>query len=108
MDTALVPLPDGEVMIVPEAFSADGRKEIYERVEPDKRIELAIEDSVQLAANAVCVGRNIVLSGASADLRARLYERGYTVIATPLQAFLRSGGRYGQGGCKQGGKGQGG
>ena len=92
MDTALVPLPRGEVMIVPEAFSADGRNAIYDRVEPDQRIELAIEDSVRLAANAVCIGSTIVLSGASANLRARLHERGYTVVETPLDSFLRSGG----------------
>jgi N-dimethylarginine dimethylaminohydrolase len=92
MDTALVPLPRGEVMIVPEAFSADGRRAIYERVEPDERIELAMDDSMQLAANAVCVGSTIVLSGASASLRARLGERGYTVVESPLGSFLRSGG----------------
>ena len=92
MDTALVPLPGGEVMIVPEAFSADGRKLICERVDPDKRIELGLEDSVRLAANAVSIDRTVVLSGASANLRARLYERGYNVVATPLNSFLRSGG----------------
>ena len=81
MDTALVPLPGGEVIIVPEAFSADGLTAIRDRVAPDQRIELGLEDSVRLAANAVCVGRTIVLSCCSAGLRARLYERGYEVVA---------------------------
>ena len=92
MDTALVPLTGGEVMLVPQAFSPEGRSAIYDRVEPDKRIELAMEDGVRLAANAVCVGNTIVLSDCSAGLRARLSERGYTVVATPLDSFLRSGG----------------
>ena len=46
----------------------------------------------QLAANAVCLGRTLMLSSCSDALRARLERRGYTVIATPLPAFLRSGG----------------
>jgi N-dimethylarginine dimethylaminohydrolase len=92
MDTALVPLSGGDMMIVPEAFPADGLKAIYDRVAPDQRIVLDLDDSVRLAANAVCVGRTIVLSDCSANLRARLYERGYAVVATPLGSFLRSGG----------------
>jgi N-dimethylarginine dimethylaminohydrolase len=92
MDTALVPLPGGEVVYVPEAFSAEGLTAIRDRINADQRIELKLEDSVRLAANAVCVDRHVVLSGCSDDLRRRLEERGYRVIATPLDSFLRSGG----------------
>jgi N-dimethylarginine dimethylaminohydrolase len=38
MDTALRPLPGGEVMYYPNAFTASGRAIIRERVAPDKRI----------------------------------------------------------------------
>jgi N-dimethylarginine dimethylaminohydrolase len=58
----------------------------------DQLIELAIEDSVRLAANAVCVGHNVVLSACGDALRQRLAERGYRVVTTPLDSFLRSGG----------------
>jgi len=92
MDTALVPLSGGDVMYVPEAFSAGGLAAIRDRVEADRRIELAIEDSVRFAANAVCIGNVVVLSACSDDLRRRLQERGYRVVATPLDSFLRSGG----------------
>ena len=44
------------------------------------------------AANAVCVGRVIVPSSASMALRRALNPRGYTVVATPLTAFQKSGG----------------
>src|SRR4051812_15401133 len=84
MDTALVPLAGGEVMIVPEAFTAEGLATIRERIPADQRIELALEDSTRLAANAVCVDHAIVLSGCSDALRGRLAERGYRVVATPL------------------------
>jgi N-dimethylarginine dimethylaminohydrolase len=92
MDTALSPLPGGEVMYLPEAFTAEGRAEIRDRIAPEQRIELAIDDGCRLAANAVCLGRTLVMSEASDGLRVELKERGYEVAATPLPSFLRSGG----------------
>jgi len=92
MDTALSPLPGGEVMYVPCAFTAIGLGEIHARTAREQRIALTIEDAQKLAANAVCIGRTIVLSGCSDLLCATLQERGYTVVATPLPSFLRSGG----------------
>ena len=91
MDTALSPLPGGEVMYLPEAFTAAGRGEIRERVAPHQRIEIGIEDGCRLAANAVCMDHTLVVSDCSQRLRARLAERGYQVVTTPLPSFLRSG-----------------
>jgi N-dimethylarginine dimethylaminohydrolase len=92
MDTALAPLSGGEFMYVPGAFTADGLRLIHDRVAPDLRLPLADADAVQLAANAVCIGTDIVLSRCSAELRRRLEERGYRVHETPLGSFGRSGG----------------
>lgn len=92
MDTALCPLPGGEVLYVPDAFTPAGRATIRGRVAPERRIEIADEDARRLAANAVAIGDMLVLSGCSDGLRGRLAERGYRVLATPLDSFLRSGG----------------
>jgi len=92
LDTALCPLSGGEVMYVPAAFTPEGIAAIRARVAPADRIEVALADACRLAANAVCVGDAIVMSGCGDRLRRRLAERGYRVIATPLTAFLRSGG----------------
>jgi N-dimethylarginine dimethylaminohydrolase len=92
MDTALSALPGGEVMYLPDAFTAAGRGEIRERVAAPQRIELGIEDGCRLAANAVCLGDTVVMSDASPRLRSELKERGYRVVTTPLPSFLRSGG----------------
>jgi len=92
MDTALCPLSGGEVLYYPGAFTSAGRAVIAERVSADDRIEIAFDDAIRLAANAVCIGQDIVLSACSGALRARLAERGYRVTATPLDSFLRSGG----------------
>ena len=92
MDTALCPLTNGEVIYVPSAFTPAGRAVIAERIAADQRIELAADDARKLAANAVCIGTDVILSACSERLRATLAERGYHVIATPLGSFLRSGG----------------
>jgi N-dimethylarginine dimethylaminohydrolase len=79
-------------MYLPDAFTAEGLAEIRARVAPPQRIELGIADGCRLAANAVCLGETIVMSDASARLRAELEERGYRIATTPLPSFLRSGG----------------
>jgi len=92
MDTAFCPLPHGEVMYLPFAFTPAGRAAIRERVPAPQRIEIGAEDGVQLAANAVCLGNTLVMSGCGEPLRADLTERGYRVITLPLDAFRASGG----------------
>jgi N-dimethylarginine dimethylaminohydrolase len=92
MDTTLCPLPGGELMFVPAAFTPHGLAAIRERVPAAQRIEVGIEDACRLAANAVCLRDTIVMSGASERLRAQLAERGYRAVTTPLPSFLRSGG----------------
>ncbi len=92
MDTALRPLPGGELIYYPNAFTALGRSEICRRVDADKRIPIKFDDARRLAANAVSIGRTVILSSCSNRLRAVLEERGYRVVTTPLGAFLRSGG----------------
>jgi arginine dihydrolase len=92
VDTALAPLPGGEVMYLPRAFTEAGRAAIRERVAPDERIEIAIEDGCRLAANTVALGKTLIMSGCGRRLRAELRARGYDVVTTPLSSFLRSGG----------------
>src|SRR5262249_6354717 len=69
-----------------------GPAAIRERVAPQARIEIAIEDGCRLAANVVGLGKTLVMSGCGRRLRAELTERGYDVVTTPLPSFLRSGG----------------
>jgi N-dimethylarginine dimethylaminohydrolase len=92
MDTAISPLPRGELMYVPSAFSEDGLRQIHERVAPEQRIALGPEDAAVFAANSVHLGDDIVMSSCSAALRQRLQDAGYRVHPTALGAFHRSGG----------------
>jgi N-dimethylarginine dimethylaminohydrolase len=92
LDTAFCPLPCGGVIYHPGAFTPEALARIEALVAPGDRIALGQSDAAQFAANAVCFGRVVVLSSGSEALRASLEQRGYTVVQTPLQAFLRSGG----------------
>ena len=92
LDTALCPLPCGGVIYHPGAFTEDARAAIELRVTPGDRIALDPADAALFAANAVCFGRVIVMSSCSEALQATLERRGYTVVTTLLNAFLRSGG----------------
>jgi N-dimethylarginine dimethylaminohydrolase len=92
MDTALCPLSGGELLYLPGAFTPAGLSEIRSRTAPQDRIEIGAEDGSLLAANAVCIGKTVIMSAAGEHLRAQLKERGYRVVITPLHSFLRSGG----------------
>ena len=92
LDTALCALPCGAVMYYPGAFTPAARAAIEAHVAPEDRVALDLADAERFAANAVCIGKTIVLSSCSNSLRAILDARGYAVIETPLHAFLRSGG----------------
>ncbi|MDR3423022.1 MAG: arginine deiminase-related protein [Xanthobacteraceae bacterium] len=92
LDTAFCTLPCGSVIHYPDAFTPAALASIHERVAPEYRIALGRADAARFAANAVCVDRTIIMSRCSAVLRRALAERGYTVVTTPLEVFLRSGG----------------
>ena len=92
LDTALCALPCGGVIYHPGAFTPDALASLHAEVAPADRIALEPADAARFAANAVCFGRVIVLSSASLALRRALKARGYTVVATPLTAFQKSGG----------------
>lgn len=92
LDTAFCPLPSGDVIYHAGAFTDEGRAVIAERVPEGRRVVLSDTEAAQFSANAVCVGRTIVMSRCSEGLRKRLGRRGYDVVATPLDTFLQSGG----------------
>jgi len=92
LDTAMCALPCGGVIYYPGAFTLAALETIHAHVGPADRIPLSPEDAARFAANAVVVGRNIVLSSCSPELRRTLDARAYRVVETLLDAFQRSGG----------------
>jgi ornithine aminotransferase len=92
MDTALVPLSGPDVLWVPDAFSDAGKAVLRERIGGDNLIAVPEDDACLLAANAVVLGRDVVLGRASERFEAMLSERGYRVHRAGLASFWQSGG----------------
>ena len=92
LDTCFVPLPGGRIIYYPPAFDAESRLLIESLVPADRRIAVDDGDAFGFACNAVRLGRTLITSHASADLRRSLRECGYEVIVTPLTEFIKAGG----------------
>jgi N-dimethylarginine dimethylaminohydrolase len=92
LDTAFCALPCGSVIYHPGAFTPAAREIIEWLVAPSQRIALEPDDAARFAANAVSFGNVVIMSGASERLAQALAERGYVLVTTPLDAFLKSGG----------------
>jgi N-dimethylarginine dimethylaminohydrolase len=92
LDTAFCALSNGDVLYFPGAFTPAALEIIHHHVPTAHRIALDRADAARFAANAVALGRSVVLSSCSVALRRTLEDRGYKVAKTPLHAFLRSGG----------------
>jgi ornithine aminotransferase len=92
MDTALLPLPRGEVVYVPSAFSDEGMALLRARVGEQRLIPIPDADAIQLGANAVVLGDNVVLGDCSPEWEATLAARGYGIRRTGLAPFRLSGG----------------
>ena len=70
LDTAMCALPCAGVIYYPGAFTPAALDVIHAHVAPADRIALSPEDAARFAANAVVVGRNIVLSIGKRDAAA--------------------------------------
>jgi len=92
LDTCFCPLEDGYLLYYPAAFDANSNRLIEQRVPENKRISVSETDAVNFACNAVNIGRRIIVNQASADLKARLQNAGFSVLETPLTEFMKAGG----------------
>jgi N-dimethylarginine dimethylaminohydrolase len=92
LDTCFCPLPGGEVLYYPPAFTPAGVAAIKERVAPDDLLEASDEDAARFCVNAVAWDRAIVMAEAADRLRGRLTERGYRLTEINLAPFILSGG----------------
>ena len=92
LDTCFCPLADGSLLYYPAAFSPASQEAIETHVLPRERIAVTLEDALQFACNAVNQGTRITLHALSSPLRKALESRGFEVVETPLDEFLKAGG----------------
>ncbi len=92
LDLSLSPLKYGDIIYYPDAFSEQSQKLIKERVYADKLIALDKEDAFNFVCNLVNIDDKIVLWQCSDKLKNILQERGYSIIAVPVDKFGLAGG----------------
>ena len=92
LDTCFCPLPGGEILYYPAAFTPAALVEIRSRVRPEQLIVASDADADALSVNAVAIGRTVVMATPTADLKDALEARGYRVVGVDLAPFILAGG----------------
>jgi N-dimethylarginine dimethylaminohydrolase len=92
LDTAFSVLEDGELMYFKGALSSKSLRLLHDRVCSYDRIEVSEQDACGMCLNGIRIGRILILSSCSAELRRRLADRGYFICVTALSSFQLSGG----------------
>jgi N-dimethylarginine dimethylaminohydrolase len=92
LDTCFCPLEGGYLMYFPPAFDAASRAQIQARVPAARRIEVAEEDALAFACNAVNIDDTVVVNRATAAFVKSLAQKGFDVVQTPLSEFMKAGG----------------
>lgn len=90
LDTCFCPLPDGGAIWFPGAFDEYGRRAIREHC--DALVEVAPDEAVHFACNAVVLEREIVLPAGCPTICGVLAERGYRPHELPMTEFIKAGG----------------
>ena len=90
LDTCFCPLPHGELLWYPEAFTNESQDLIYDSFEDI--IEVTEEDALRFACNTVCVLDNVFTPTCSDELSVQLLKYGYNHQQFPMKEFLKAGG----------------
>ncbi len=90
LDTCFCPLSDGEAIWYPAAFDHYGQKAIRHHIR--HLIDVAPEEAMQFACNAVVCGREVVLPEGCPRLANELRARGWHSHPLAMTEFLKAGG----------------
>jgi N-dimethylarginine dimethylaminohydrolase len=89
LDTCFCPLPNGEIMWYPKAFSKKSQKLI--RASFDEGIEVGLQDALLFCCNCICIGNDLFLPQHS-DAIEDLELLHYNIHEFDLSEFLKAGG----------------
>ena len=90
VDTCLIPVAPDLLAYYPPAFDAAANAAL--EALPGDKIVLTEPDALRFGGNAVVVGDRVVMNSGCDALASALTAHGYTVYATDLSEFLKSGG----------------
>ena len=90
LDIVFCPLDSRTAMYAPDALDRDGARLVAELV-PDA-IALTAGEAAAFCANAVVVGRTVVMAACTERLRRELRARGFEPVVVDVSEFLKAGG----------------
>jgi N-dimethylarginine dimethylaminohydrolase len=90
LDTCFCPLSPTEAIYFPAAFDDYGRRAIEEHVQT--LITVSPEEAARFSANAVVLGKNVILNTGCPQLESDLRGLGYDPTSTELGEFIKAGG----------------
>ena len=90
LDIAFCPLDSNTALVAFDKFDEDSRRRLLELV-PDP-IALTAEEVEAFSANAVVVGRTVVMAACSPRLEEQLRARGFAPVVVDVSEFLKAGG----------------
>lgn len=90
VDIVFCPLSSETALVASSALDAEGARLVGKLV-PDA-IELTPDEAAAFSANAVVVGRTVVMPACSARLRRELEARGLVPVVVDVSEFLKAGG----------------
>ncbi len=90
LDVCLAVLNPNELIYFPEAFDDASMAVLHDL--PVETIAISQSDADHFGANAVVLGKDVIINLGATDLAASLSERGYRVHRTDLSEFVKAGG----------------
>lgn len=90
LDMSFCPLDSRTAIMAPSAWDEESRKRVLDLV-PEPVI-VSEEEAMSFSANSVVIGKTVVMSACSDGLAAALNDRGYTVVVSAINEFLKAGG----------------
>lgn len=89
LDTCFCPLPNGEILWYPNAFSEKSQKLVNNSF--TDMISISEQDALAFACNSVCIDNNIFMPK-NHNVADALKARGYNVQEFDLSEFMKAGG----------------
>jgi N-dimethylarginine dimethylaminohydrolase len=90
LDMSFCPLDARHAICAPQAWDPAGRRAVFDLVrEP---LVVTGEEAQAFCANAVVIGRTVVMPACTPRIRTQLEEWGFKVLVSPVGEFLKAGG----------------
>jgi len=92
LDTALAVLPDGTVLVCPDALAPASLRALRRWPYARRVVEIARDEALRFGLNLVTIGRRVILAQGAPGVEQALRALGYHPLALELDEFHRAGG----------------